>query len=209
MKKSIKLLIIKIINILSLNKILTEIKWRINNKPVPPPHFIKQRIIKNYAKKYSLEIFIETGTYLGETVMSVRNRFKQIFSIELNQPLFERAKNIFIKYPHIQILHGDSSTVLISILSKIDKPALFWLDGHYSAGITSKGSLNTPILKELELILKHKINNHIILIDDARCFIGKDDYPTITELKSYIKNINPKINFRVDNDIIRIIIEKS
>jgi hypothetical protein len=204
MKKLLK----KIINILHLNKTLIEIKWRINNKPTPPPHFIKQRIIKNYAKKYSLKVFIETGTYLGETVMSVRNKFSKIFSIELNKPLFERATNLFINNSHIKILQGDSSIVLSSILPTINEPALFWLDGHYSAGITSKGNLNTPILKELESILNHKIKNHVILIDDARCFIGKDDYPTITELELFVKNINQKISFEVNNDIIRILMEK-
>ena len=107
-------------------------------------------------------------------------------------------------YPHINILRGDSSKVLPIILSKIDKPALFWLDGHYSAGITAKGDLNTPILKELKLILNHKIKKNIILIDDARCFVGKDDYPTIAELESFVKKINPNLSFKNEDDIIRI-----
>lgn len=188
-----------------IRRIATEIRWRIEGKPVPPPHFIKQRIIKDYAKKSAIEIFVETGTYTGSTTMSVKNIFSKIYSIELDEALFNKARAKFAIYPHIHIFQGDSSKVLPSVLSTIEKPALFWLDGHYSEGITAKGDLNTPILKELELILNHKIKYHVILIDDARCFVGKDDYPTILELESFIKTINPKLSFSVRNDIIRII----
>src|SRR3989344_2981071 len=186
-------------------KTINEIKWRAKRKPFPPPYFIKQRIIKKYAKKFSLDIFVETGTYLGSTILSVRNLFDDIYSIELDESLFEKAQNKFMSYPHVNILHGDSSKILPIILSKIDKPTLFWLDGHYSAGITAKGCLNTPILKELESILNHKIKNHVILIDDARCFVGKDDYPTIVELELFVKKINQNLSFKNENDIIRII----
>ena len=184
--------------------IKSEIKYKISNKPIPPPPFIKQKIIKNYAKKFDIKIFIETGTYKGGTVMSVKNIFNEIYSIELDQSLYKNASNKFSKYQHIHIIQGDSSKVLPSILSKIDEPSLFWLDGHYSADITAKGDLNTPILKELELILNHHIKNHIILIDDARLFVGVDDYPTIGELKIFLGKINPKLNFEVEDDIIRI-----
>lgn len=195
----------KLVNTLFHNKIINEIKWRANNKPIPAPHFIKQRIIRSYANKFSIKIFIETGTYLGDTVMSMRNKFDEIYSIELDKILFEKAVNKFINYPHINILQGDSSEILPNILSKINEPALFWLDGHYSGGITSKANLNTPILKEIELILDHKIKDHIILIDDARLFIGKEDYPTLIELEAFIKKVDLELDFQVHDDIIRII----
>ncbi len=208
MKKNIKItksIKNKFVNIIFRNKIITEIKWRVKNKPIPAPHFIKQRIIKSYARKFSIKIFIETGTYLGDTIMSLRNNFDKIYSIELDKILFENAKNKFSKYHHIHIFQGDSSDILPDILLKINQPALFWLDGHYSGGITSKGNLNTPVIKEIELILSHKIKNHVILIDDARLFIGKEDYPTLIEFEAFIKKIDLKLDFQVHNDIIRII----
>ncbi|MBI5065418.1 hypothetical protein HZA97_04210 [Candidatus Woesearchaeota archaeon] len=186
-------------------KLIQEINWRILRRShPPPPHFIKQRIIRKYAKRFSLKNFVETGTYLGSTVMSVKNLFDKIHSIELDKSLFEQARNKFSSYSHIHIIQGDSSKVLPTILSEIERPALFWLDGHYSEGITAKGDLNTPILKELELILNHKIKDHVILIDDARCFIGKNDYTTIKELKSFVKKINSQLIFEINENIIRI-----
>ena len=89
-------------------------------------------------------------------------------------------------------------------MGKINERAIFWLDGHYSDGITAKGDLNTPILKELEAILSHNIKDHIILIDDARCFVGKDDYPTIEQLKNFVYKRNNNLKFEIEYDIIRI-----
>jgi len=80
--------------------------------------------------------------------------------------------------------------VLPEILEKINKPAIFWLDGHYSEGISVKGDKKCPIIEELDAIFNNKKLNHIILIDDARCIIVKGDYPTIEKLTEYIKSKN-------------------
>lgn len=79
----------------------------------------------------------------------------------------------------------------------------FWLDGHYSGFETAKGDLETPVSSELESILRSKIN-HIILIDDARLFTGKNDYPSVEELKNYVLSKKNYYSFEVENDIIRI-----
>ena len=124
--------------------------------------------------------------------------------MEIDRLLFKKARDRFANYQHIQILQGDSSKILPLILEKLNATTLFWLDGHYSGGDSSKGDQNTPILKELELILNHRIKNHIILIDDARCFTGKDDYPTLIKVQSFLKKIRPELIFQIRDDIIRI-----
>jgi hypothetical protein len=178
--------------------------WFKNGKPIPPPHVYKQLIIKKYGKECKLKILVETGTCLGDMVHSCHKHFKQIYSVELDKTLAFKARERFKLYKHIKILQGDSSDELIGILSEIHKPALFWLDGHYSEGITAKGKLNTPIIQELTHILNHPLKNHLILIDDARCFNGTNDYPTIEELKAFVTNQNPNVAFEIKDDIIRI-----
>ena len=133
---------------------------------------------------------------------AVKNIFNKVYSIELDKTLYENAVNRFKRYNHIKIINGDSGETLFQILKDVKKPCLFWLDGHYSGETTAKGEFNTPIFKELTTIINHAVKNHIILIDDARCFVGKDDYPTIEELKFFIKNKN--LNLIVKNDIIII-----
>ena len=184
------------------NRILKN--WKKNGMPVPPPLIFKQLVIKEYANKYNTSIFIETGTYFGDTLDYCKNIFNKLISIELDAILYKNAKNKFADENKIVIYPGDSGQVIKNILSAISEPCLFWLDGHYSEGITAKGELNTPILNELKHIFDHPIKDHVILIDDARCFTGNNDYPTISTLRSIIKEHDPGLQFSVDADIIRV-----
>lgn len=178
--------------------------WEKKGNPVPPPFLAKQRILEEFAKKFSLSIFIESGTYMGDMIFALKELFNQIFSIELNNNLYRRAKKRFSKFPHITILLGDSAELLPDVLSKVTKPCFFWLDAHYSGGITAKGNKETPIMEEIINIFSHSIKNHVILIDDARCFIGKNDYPALKELKKFVYENYPNSEFVIKDDIIRI-----
>lgn len=176
-------------------------EWKKSGKRGPPPHIVKQRVVKEYAYRFGIRVFVETGTYLGAMVEATKKTFRRIYSIEVDEQLYERAKSRFRKYDHITILHGDSAVVLPIILRNVHEPALFWLDGHYSGGITGMGENETPILNELKCILDHSVKNHIILIDDARCFIGENDYPTMKELYSVFARY-PNWVIEVKDDII-------
>jgi hypothetical protein len=178
-------------------------RWVQAGKPVPPPDSFKQSTVRQYAKQYGIRVFIETGTYLGDMVHSVKDLFHEIYSIELSAELYERAKKKFFKYKHISILEGDSSKVLPQILNHVVEPCIFWLDGHWSGGITAKGEKETPIVAELNHVLGHSIKDHVILIDDARCFTGKNGYPTLAELRELISDRYPNNIFEVRDDIIR------
>lgn len=180
--------------------------WQNNGSPLPPPHIVKQLIIKNLNAKFQYHLFIETGTYLGEMVEAQKKNFDRIITIELSENLFKDAVNRFKNDAHITILNGDSGDVLADINSQINEPAIFWLDGHYSAGITAKGKKSCPIYEELTAIFKGPAFPHILLIDDARLFVGADDYPTILELTDFIKASRPGANIYVESDIIHVFI---
>ena len=181
-------------------------EWKKNGCPVPPPHLVKQETIREYQQKYGYTTLIETGTYKGDMVEAQKTRFKTIISIELGVDLYIKAKERFNNDKHVKIIQGDSGKVLPKILLDINEPAIFWLDGHYSAGITSKGDKECPIFEELESIFNSKKFNHILLIDDARCFIGEGDYPTIEKLTEYIRRKNENYQVEVKYDIIRYVI---
>jgi hypothetical protein len=166
-------------------------------------HLTKQKTIQFYAKKYQINIFIETGTYIGRMVKAQLPFFNTIISVELSEQLYKFNRNKFRKYNKVTILQGDSANVLPPVIAELKEPALFWLDGHYSAGLTAKGSLNTPISKELSCILENKYN-HCILIDDARLFNGTNDYPEFRELKSSVSAKKPHSAVIIENDIIII-----
>lgn len=170
---------------------------------LPMLHLVKQNNIDSYRKEYGFNTLIETGTFLGDMVQAQLKHFEQIVSIELGKELHRDAVKRFEQYPHVRILQGDSGLVLKELIKEINAPALFWLDGHYSAGITAKGDKDTPVLDELRTILSSPYE-HGILIDDARLFIGQKDYPTIDELSAFVMQIAPDRMVAVADDIIRI-----
>jgi hypothetical protein len=178
-------------------------KWRARGKKPPSPQLMKHRVIREYGKRYKIRCFIETGTYLGDTVNSVKNNFDYLYSIELSDELFTRAKKRFEKEQRIVIFHGDSADVLADLLPSISQPCVFWLDSHYSAGVTARGLLQTPIFLELMQITQNPVNVHVLLIDDARCFIGKNDYPLIEEVENILLKRYENYLFEVKDDIIR------
>lgn len=178
-------------------------KWEKAGRPAPPPHYIKQQAIEDYQRSSGIEILVETGTFKGDMVFAQKNNFKHIYSIELSEKLFEEAKKRFQNDQHISILQGDSGKVLYRLMNEIKEPAIFWLDGHYSAGETAKGEKECPIYEELSAIFSQPNPGHIILIDDARCFTGTGDYPTIEALSAFIKQNNPAYSLLVKDDLIR------
>lgn len=180
-------------------------KWKNNGCPVPPPHIVKQMTIKEYQEKYKCQILVETGTFLGDMVEAQKTRFKKVFSIELGVDLYEKAVKRFKNDKNVMIVQGDSGEMLQDVLLNINEPAILWLDGHYSAGITAKGDKDCPIFEEIDAIFGSKQLNHIILIDDARCFNGEGDYPTIERLTEYIKSKNVNYQVEVKHDIIRYV----
>ncbi len=178
--------------------------WQQAGKPVPPPELVKRVTLAEFGAAFHLDTFIETGTLFGGSLYALKGRFKVLYSIELSPELAEKARLRFRSTQHIHILQGNSGAVLPELLAKVTTPCLFWLDGHYSGGITAQSDLDTPILEELQAILDHPCKEHVILIDDARMFDGTHDYPTIDTLRQLVAAQRPSYEFSVANDSIRI-----
>jgi hypothetical protein len=181
------------------------IRWEKDGRPAPPPHLIKQQTLRNIAEKFELEVLVETGTYYGDMVEAMKTHFSQIYSIELSEELYEKAKKRFDGAENVTIIHGDSGVELGKLTGIIKKPALFWLDGHYSAGVTVRGDKDTPIFEELTHIFNANLRKYVIIIDDARCFGNNPAYPSIEELNDFIKTNRPDAEIEVKDDSIRII----
>ncbi|MEZ6066345.1 MAG: hypothetical protein R3B90_11710 [Planctomycetaceae bacterium] len=178
-------------------------RWLDGERSSPPPHLVKQNLIRRYAARFGCDTLVETGTYKGDMLLALQEQFRQLYSIELHQGLHERVCQMFHGKPHVRLLQGDSGERLGDVLSELDRPALFWLDGHFSAGQTARGDLNTPVIAELERILAHPVKEHVVLIDDARLFNGTDDYPTVEFLKARL-NQSGSFNVVIEDDAIAI-----
>jgi len=179
--------------------------WQRNGKPSPPPHIVKQRQVKRFARLFNCSVFVETGTYKGEMIESVQDVFEKIYSIELDKCLFKRAREKFSGRNNILVLQGDSGIILADILKDLSSRILFWLDAHYSGGATASGEQKTPIEKELHTILETSHSDSVILIDDARMFVGDNDYPTVPELRNLVLSKRPQVKIDIEDDIIQIV----
>lgn len=154
--------------------------------------------------KYPNKYFIETGSHEGDGIqMALEAGFEKIYSIELSMSSYAYCQNRFKNQPKVTLLQGDSTYILPQLLERIDAPATFWLDGHYSEGITAKGETNTPILSELESIQRHPIKTHTIMIDDVRQFGTREfDFIPLTEILKKIYEINPEYSIFYEHGYI-------
>jgi hypothetical protein len=145
------------------------------------------------AQALGLRAFIETGTYLGESLENVCGSFERAVSIELSTDLHEAARRKFADRPNVTLLLGDSAHRIVHAAEICaGLPTMYWLDAHWSAGVTARSNENTPILTELALIGERASADDVVLIDDMRQFISlpegfarhdaNDGYPLIDEV---------------------------
>lgn len=167
-----------------------------------PPQSIKLAVIRRNIPTPHPTVFIETGTYYGDTVAAVKNLYSSVISIEVDPALHRKACERFSDDGKVHVVLGDCAIKLPEILSKLQEPAVFWLDGHFSGGVTGKGEIEDPILVSLNQIAEHSVRGHVIFVDDARTFDGREGRPDISEVFNCIKKIDSRYIIRVQNDII-------
>jgi len=146
--------------------------------------YFPEKMAVKLAEFVNADTFIETGTYSGKTTKWAATKFKEVHTIELSETLFAQYGKGLSSIGNITPYFGDSRNILPEILTAIHGNILFWLDAHYSAGVTAGKEDPCPLLAELEMILRRN-NDDIILIDDARCVDGTGGWPTISELLYY------------------------
>ena len=177
-------------------------EWNLRGKG-PTPHLHKRAVVQGYLHRYSLQVVVETGTYLGEMVDGLASVASRVYSIELDKWLFRRAQRRLGRYRNVTLIHGDSADQLGQVIQDLDRPAVFWLDGHYSGGITARGTVDTPVVSELTQILSDS-KDHIVLVDDAHAFNGTSGYPTMAGLTALVYQLRPSYRVDVEADIIRL-----
>jgi len=179
--------------------------WLKGGNKKPTPHYYKVDTILSLQKKYRCKTLIETGTYKGAMVSSCLYHFDEIVSIELDGLLYQKAVDKFRPYPWVKILQGDSTQVLPDLLQNHSQlsSVMFWLDGHYSEGITAKGEKTSPILEELLAIKSHQPNS-LICIDDYDDFGIIDGYPFKNELVEFLDKFFVGHKIEINQDIMVI-----
>jgi hypothetical protein len=184
---------------------------------VPQPDWTTSHLKEEYLQKYGNgKVFIETGTYLGQTVELARRVLKdnlpmwdRIESIEIDRKLAANAKKYFDFDARININLGDSVDVIKTLCEGLkDEPATFWLDAHASGPLPGGRMGPNPLLQELEAIYLTGRKDHTIIVDDRRLF-GSSEWGGLKEaqIMEWINKINPDyqifyLNGEVPGDIL-------
>jgi hypothetical protein len=144
----------------------------------------RRQILRDTGEVFKLRTFVETGTNNGLTVQFLIPYFDELYTVELDWDLAQNARRMFEGEPKVHPFAGDSAVWLHNMVTKLDAPALFWLDGHYSGPGTARGPVSTPIRVELEAVFKAP-KGSVVLIDDARCFGGGAEHDLYEHYSEY------------------------
>lgn len=133
--------------------------------PYDPAAIWKRALIKHLAKLFNIRTFIETGTCYGDTIDDVKDSFSDVWSIEINEDLYEHSmKRFYWSYPWVHIIRGSSDETLPIVIKQTKGPRLFWLDAHATGEFFGNGS---QIDSELNSIWYY-CPNSLVLIDDVK-----------------------------------------
>lgn len=123
--------------------------------------------------------FVETGTFTGGGVEVAKIAgFKHIRSIEIHRPFYESVKKRYKDFPEIELYWGDAETTLWDMIKDINENITFFLDSHVVEQTGNlKGIREIPLLQELDIIKRHPINTHTIMIDDRRMMGFDNSHP--------------------------------
>lgn len=170
---------------------------------------MKIATIREYAIQHDCKVFIETGTYYGETTLAVCEQFEDVFTVEIEPTLYEQNGYKF-EGKNIEAHLGDSKILLPELVAKAgDRKILFWLDAHWCGGGQAPEDRMSPVQSELEYIFSLP-DSHVVLVDDARYFGGlaerdaeAEGYPDQEWVKENAAAAG--YSFLVQRDIIRLV----
>jgi len=168
-------------NLLHIRKSIELYKWYSRTHCAPPaPHFVKQGVLLRHGIKNCT--WIESGTYLGSTTKLLATIYFHVHTIEPSQKCLSIAKDYIGDLKNVTYYNGTSEDYIETACAAVGGDVCFWLDGHYSAGITFQGDDDTPIMHELAVIEKylHRYRSVVVMIDDIRCsHLDDDHYPSL------------------------------
>ncbi len=167
-------------------------------------------LVRLLTEELPLEVFVETGTYEGGSVRAMLALFNEIHTIELSSDLAKRAEEEFASTSGVNVHQGRSENVLTRLRPKLKgRPALFWLDAHWSDEPQAVGGDGQcPLLGEIEAI-DSLHEQSVVMIDDARLFLSPppppadaSDWPDLSAVLERLRRLRPEHELMVIDDVI-------
>jgi hypothetical protein len=176
-------------------------------------HFsLDEKLMDFFIRELSPAVFVETGTFKGDTLAQARGRFERCHSVELSPELHQAAARRFAGDPGVSVHCGHSGEVLAGLAPSLAGGAVFyWLDAHWCvADHTAGEDSQSPLLDELRAIAPLHADS-VVLIDDARLYLSTPpkphrvaDWPDIHDIFEVLAEMSPGHRLMVFDDVIAI-----
>ena len=157
--------------------------------------------LRELKEKFNLKYFVETGTLFGEGVDHALNHgFDDVYSIEIDKELYDRAITKYAFNAGVNIIHGSSHEKIKDLLS-LDGNCLFWLDAHFPSADCNKKSytdekdmeIRAPLQTEIELLSQRKNKyKDVIIADDFWLYNTEHKYES-GDVESHMRRIGQNI----------------
>lgn len=167
-------------------------------------------LVKVLKSAITLDVFVETGTFKGDTIENVKEYFTEIHSVELSEEYFLFSKNRFKDNKTIKLYLDNSPVFLEKLNPSISKKSvLYWLDAHWCVADKAAGEKSQcPLLEEIKAI--NSLNDQsVIIIDDARLFISPppqpheiSQWPDFGSMMEALNSLSKKHTTMILNDTI-------
>jgi hypothetical protein len=150
---------------------------------------------------------IETGTYRGGGTRRLAAVFPRVVTVEVSEELARSAAEALESLPGVEVRQGRSEDVLPELVDPV-QPTLYWLDGHWSGGVTGGAEDECPVLAELVAIGAGHADD-CVLIDDARLFLAPPPsphdaakWPDIASLLEALERAKPGHRVLIAHDLV-------
>ncbi len=168
---------------------------------------IPRDIVVEFQQKGAIENFIETGTYKGGTCFWAARHFKNVYTIEIDPEISKETASRKDCPTNIQFYVGNSKDVMPELVRELEGRSFFWLDGHW-CGVTEIGKdMECPLMDEIDSL--SALKDSVILIDDARAFLGplppphdSKQWPRVDEVIVSLKKSFPDSFVTIIDDVI-------
>lgn len=140
-------------------------------------------------------IFVETGTNRGRTILPMSKYFRRLHTIELDGTFYYKTKQKAVEQniTNINFIHGDSAEKIKDVVDQLTEKAIYFLDSHWCGFHTGFSGKDCPLLEELQYIHDNDKYDSCLIIDDYRLFGQRRQKPEWREQRFIDKFGAPKV----------------
>jgi hypothetical protein len=169
---------------------------------------LDEKLLAFLTRQLSSEVFVETGTFKGETLRMASKYFKECHSVEMSPQLFADVQKAFEREKGVHLFNGPSPDFFRKYKFP-EKAVVYWLDAHWcGADHTAGEESQSPILEELELLAPLG-DKSVVLIDDARLYLSPplpphrvSQWPDFHSIVTALLRLSSQHRLLVLNDVI-------